>query len=84
MVTRLLLPSSTSAPPVFHSRPFTLAHDGKTRAVNDKMKRPLGRPPTECEIELLTPARQGSVIQGIEVNPHHRQHGPLDQPSTSP
>ena len=26
-----LLPSPTAAPPVFHSRPFTLAHDGKNQ-----------------------------------------------------
>ena len=63
---------SAAAPPVFHSRPFTLAHHGETGAVDHKMKRSLGRNPTECEIELLTPARQGGVIRGIEVNPHHR------------
>ena len=73
-----LLPPSTAAPPVFHSRPFTLAHDGKTSAVEDEMKRSLGRNKPEREIELLTPARQGGVIRGIEVNLHRRQHGPQE------
>ena len=75
-----LLPPSTSAPPVFHSGPFTLAHDGKTSAVDDEMKRSVGRNTTECEIELLTPPRQGGVIWGIEINPHHRQRGPQKTP----
>ena len=73
-----LLSPSTRASLVFHSGPFTLAHDGETGAVDDKMKRSLGRNTTECEVELLTPPRQGGVIRGIEIDSHRRQHGPQE------
>jgi hypothetical protein len=40
--------------------------------VDTEMQRSLGRNPTECEIELLTSARQRSVVRDIEIDPHHR------------
>ncbi len=66
-----LLPPSPAAPPVFHSRSFTLAHDGKVGAVDDEMKWSLGRNSTECEVELLTSA-VSRVEAGIGTDWFHR------------
>ena len=53
MIARRLLPASPPTSSMFHSSPFTLAHDRESRAVDEEMQAGTCGGATQRKIEML-------------------------------